>query len=470
MNIKRHLIGKFLAAVLSVTCLQTGAGDLLTVRAQERALSTQSTISDGLTLPLAVDIALKTNPLMRATASGRGLADAQLTEAKAGRYPLLQVSENFARSNNPVFVFGSLLEQGKFTAQNFDLRSLNNPDSLSNFRTALTFRQPVLDQRQTTTRIARAEFTQQQADTHTSQAQQQLRFEVLRTFYGVLLAYAHKEVADEAVKLAEADVKRTRDRVETGLAVVSDQLSSEVQLADFKQQQIEAEGEITTAIAALNTAMGLPVDTPQKISGALLEKRFDINAQNELIRLAIANRPDYERAGLGLRSSQQQVRGALGEMLPRVDVFTSYGFSSRNFSSGSGDYLVGASVTFNLFDAGRKARISQARAAESLAAADQERLASQIRFEVVRAHQQFLSARECLVVASRVISHATEALRIVRDRYNEGLTTITEVLRAETALVRAQMNVLAARYDHYIGYAGVLLVTGQLTDVQPFVG
>ena len=41
-----------------------------------------------------------------------------------------------------------------------------------------------------------------------------------------------------------------------------------------------------------------------------------------------------------------------------------------------------------------------------------------------------------LLVAQRVIGHATEALRIVQDRYREGLTTITEVLRAETALVR----------------------------------
>jgi outer membrane protein TolC len=57
----------------------------------------------------------------------------------------------------------------------------------------------------------------------------------------------------------------------------------------------------------------------------------------------------------------------------------------------------------------------------------------------------------------------------VQDRYHEGLTTITEVLRAETALVRARMNVLAARHDYYIGYANVLLTSGRLTDVQAFV-
>ncbi|MBI1763445.1 MAG: TolC family protein, partial [Acidobacteria bacterium] len=57
----------------------------------------------------------------------------------------------------------------------------------------------------------------------------------------------------------------------------------------------------------------------------------------------------------------------------------------------------------------------------------------------------------------------------VQDRYNEGLTTITDVLRAETALVRAQTNVLATRYETYVGYASVLLASGRLTDVQAFV-
>jgi outer membrane protein TolC len=126
-------------------------------------------------------------------------------------------------------------------------------------------------------------------------------------------------------------------------------------------------------------------------------------------------------------------------------------------------------VTFNLFDAGRDARINQARAAESLAASQQEHLANQIRLEVVRAYQQFVSARERVKVAERVIAHATEALRIVQDRYNEGLTTITEALRAETALARAQSNLISARYDYYVGYAALLLASGQLNDVGPFV-
>ncbi|MFN0084558.1 MAG: TolC family protein [Blastocatellia bacterium] len=448
------MCASILAAALSVT----GMGQASDARGGE-----------ALTLPMAVEIALRTHPLLRATASGREVAEAQLQGARAGRFPALQFSETLLRGNNPVFVFGSLLEQARFGQQNFDPRFLNNPDSLTNYRTSFTFRMPVLDQRQTSVKVAQAGYRRGQAEKRSEQVEQQIRFEVLRSFYGVLLAQAEKEVADEAVRLAEADVKRSRDRTEAGLAVVADLLSAEVQLADFRQQQIRAEGEIAAALAGLNISMGLSIDAPQRLSGELAGRAFAVAEREVLVRQAVSNRPDLASAELALRERARQVEGARAEFLPRVDVFANYGLSGRNLWSGSGDYLVGASLTFNLFDAGRKARIDEARAAERMAENQQQHQTNQVRLEVVRAYQQYITARERLAVGERVISHATEALRIVQDRYNEGLTTITEVLRAETALFRARANVLAARYDYYVGYANVLLATGSLTDVRPFV-
>jgi len=151
-----------------------------------------------------------------------------------------------------------------------------------------------------------------------------------------------------------------------------------------------------------------------------------------------------------------------------LDLFATYGASGKDLSSSSSDYTVSTSLTFNLFDPGRVARLKQARAAESMAVAEQEHLANQIRLDVVTAYQQYLSARERLEVATYAIDQASETLRIVQNRYREGLTTITEVLRAQNALVRAHMNLIAARYEQYVSYAGILLASGRLTDIQPF--
>lgn len=461
----RGSLKKFATITLCLLVFGSG-GPFSTIANAQTAPRSEPT--EQLTLTQAVEIALRTNPSMKVTAAGRQLADAQLQEARTGRWPSLQANETFTSSNNPVFVFGTLLEQGRFGPENFAIDSLNHPDAINNFRSALTLRLPLFDQRQTETRTAQARIAQQQADQQTEMAAQQLRFAVIRTFYGLLLAQARLEVSEEAVRTAEADVKRARDIFESGLVVQSDLLAAEVQLSEFRQQQIQAKGDLITAMAALNTAMGLPVDSPQQPLGQLVERSFPTESVGTLSEQALQDRPDYQRAVLSARASEVRSRGARGEWLPRVDAFVTAGASGRYVAGGSGDYAAGASVTFNVFDAGRKARIDQSRAAESIANAEKQQLANQIRFEVMRAYQQYVSARERMAVVAQITAQATETLRMVQDRYHAGLTTITELLRAQTALVRARSDVLAARYDQYVGYANVLLAAGRLKDVGAF--
>ena len=332
----------------------------------------------------------------------------------------------------------------------------------------MTLRFPVFDQRETQTRIATARIQQQQADQQTSLIEQQIRFDVIRNYYGLLLSREKLRVAEEAVRTAEADVKRARDLVETGVVVQSDLLAARVQLSQFRQQQIQLGGEVVTALASLNVALGLPVDTPQQPSAELVDRRFTVDSLGMLFSQAVQNRPDYRRAVLATQARTAQLHGARGEWLPRVDAFVTAGRSSEHFTNGSGDYAAGATVSFNLFDAGRKARIARAEASQSVANAEQEQLANQIHFEVMRAYQQYVVARGRLEVVAEVSAQARETLRIVQDRYHAGITTITELLHAETALVQARSDELAARYDQYLSYANVLLAIGQLKDAGVF--
>jgi outer membrane protein len=422
-----------------------------------------------LTLTEAVEIGLQANPLTRVAAAQRQLAAAQFAEAQAARLPVLQASENFTGGNNPVFVFGSLLEQGRFGPANFDIRALNQPQFLGNVRSSLTLRWTIFDRWQRQSRLQQARIGQAQADRQTEVIAQQIRFTVLRAFYDLLLAQANVQVADEAIRTAEADVKRTRELVEGGMVVSADLLAAQVQLAEFRQQKIQFTSDVATGRAAINTALGRPANTPLDISGQLSDREFTVASEDDLIQQALLHRPEYERAKLAVDSSEQRLREAKGQRLPRVDAFASVGVSGRSPVTGSSDYTVGTAVSIDLFDAGRRARVDQASAVGAEARAQQEQLGNQIGLEVVRAYQQFLAARERLVVANAATDQAREALRVVQDRYRAGLTTVTEVLRAETALVRAQTNVLASRHAYYLSYASILLTTGQMNDVHAFV-
>lgn len=460
---------KFLFILIALLALiSTGLANYQTVLAQNPSYSSPNP-DDSLTLPLAVEIALQSNPLTRATSAGQDIASAQMLQARAMRMPLIQLNQTLINSNNPVFVFGTLLEQGHFKMDNFSLKSLNSPSPLTNFRSSISFRMPLFDQDQAKTHMAQAKLVGEQASAQSSWVKQQIRFEVLQTYYGVLVAEAKKKVADEAVNMAQADVKRLQALYDNGLIVVSDLLAMKVQLSEFQQEQIQTQGDLITAYAALNTVMGVPISTPRSIKDKLLERDFPIQSQEELTELALLHRPDYQQSLMNVKINDQDVRSANGQYKPRVDVFANLGNSGNYIFNGSPDYTVGVSVTFNLFDAGRQAKVKQFQSARISADAERQHKEDQTRLEVVRAYQNYLAAKERLKLANAVIKQATEAKRIVQDRHDAGLTTITEVLRAQTALVRSQMNVLNIRYEHYLSYGQTLLVSGQLDNITQFI-
>ena len=125
-------------------------------------------------------------------------------------------------------------------------------------------------------------------------------------------------------------------------------------------------------------------------------------------------------------------------------------------------------MTLDLFDRTRPAKVAQSRVDKLLAETQRDRLKDQIRVEVVDAYHRYRAAEQQIEVAQSSLSQGIEALRIIQNRYDAGLTTITEVLRAETAVNRARLNVAASTHGQYLGYAHVLLALGEFMDVKEF--
>ena len=422
----------------------------------------------SLTLDQAIADAIRTHPQIRVSEAGIDAAASRIQQETASRLPKVQVSETITRANNPTYVFGSLLEQGRFGPDNFSISSLNDPSALTNLRSAITTSVSIFDGRRTAARIDQAEEGKGQAERNLQWTEQSVRFEVIRAYYGLLIARSAKEVADQAVRTAESNVQRVQDRLRAGLVVDSDLLAAQVELSGLRRQQIQAQGDIANAEAGLNTWMGQPVDVSPQIPGTPTEKMFQIENQDVLIQRAIERRPDYANSSSTVRTAEDRVREIRADFLPNARAFASFGVSGPNLTSGSSDYMIGANVTFDLFNPERKARLSEAQSALLAAEAQQSDRANQIRLDVVRAVQQFLTAQQQLDVARSSVEQAQEALRIIQDRYDLGLTTITDLLRAQTELVRAQMGMLSSRQAYVVGYAAVLLATGDLTDVRSF--
>src|ERR1022692_3068546 len=93
---------------------------------------------DSISLKDAVHLALEKNKSMEASVASRKAAESRIAEARGGYLPKVNYSESWARSDNPVFVFSSLLTQHQFGEQNFQVGPLNRPDFLNNFQSQVT--------------------------------------------------------------------------------------------------------------------------------------------------------------------------------------------------------------------------------------------------------------------------------------------------------------------------------------------
>ena len=194
---------------------------------------------DPLSLRDAVRLAIRENKAIAGTTAGARASEARITQARAGMLPKVNYSESFARSNNPVFVFSSLLTQHQFGVENFAIGPLNRPDFLNNFQSQVTVDQPIYDAGQTRNAVKSAELARKMTGEEQRLVQMNVISGAARAYYGAVLAAESLKAAEQAVRSAEADLKRAEAVRAAGMSTDVDVLSIRVHLAAVTEQRIE---------------------------------------------------------------------------------------------------------------------------------------------------------------------------------------------------------------------------------------
>ncbi|HEV2447396.1 MAG TPA: TolC family protein, partial [Candidatus Sulfopaludibacter sp.] len=224
---------------------------------------------DSLSLREAVRVALQQNQAIAASNAAMRASAARVDEARSGRLPKVNYAESFARSDNPVFVFSSLLTQHQFGPENFNIGPLNRPDSLNNFQSLLSVDQVVYDAGQTRNALKSADLSRQMTQEEQRRTEMQVIAGVVRAYYGEVLAAESLKTAEQALKSAEADLERADSVHAAGLSTDVDVLSIRVHLAAVTEQRIQRAAELEVAKSALNDALGLPLDTAHVLTTPL---------------------------------------------------------------------------------------------------------------------------------------------------------------------------------------------------------
>ena len=438
---------------------------LMSASAQQGQLS-------SLTLQQAVSIALEKNPQRRVALADTKAASADVREARSLLMPRLTFSETATRGNDPVYVFGGELRQQRFTAADLAFNKLNSPVPFGNFATRFGGSWNLFDSFASWHGIERAKQMTEAAGQQLDRTDQEIVFRVVRTYYQVLLAAKQLEVAEQAVKTAQAIMDRSQTRFDSGLAVQSDLLTAKVAMAARLQETIRTRNNLEMARAELNTAMGIPLDTPTQPSEALAERALPVPVLQEVEKQALVKRPDLKRAQSEEAAQRQSVAMAKSAFGPRVNAFAGWEMDNPAFVAGGGgnNWLGGIEVQFDIFQGGAKrAELSRQRALEEKVAALKQVATDGVRLDVRRAYYNLDSARQELDVARAAIAQAQESLRINQDRYDSGLTTITDLLGAEETTRRSQTDYWEAVYRFHTSYADLELASGSLNPQSPVV-
>ncbi|MBK5296776.1 MAG: TolC family protein [Vicinamibacteria bacterium] len=410
-------------------------------------IPTPAAAQNRLSLADAIARARSQNLDARSAASVERGAQQRITQARAGYLPKVDLSESWQRGDQPVFVFSSLLAQRQFTESNFAIDALNHPDAVDNFRAALTVEQALLNPA-TSANVRAARISHDVATLGRQLVDQDLAVAVTDAYGHVLISAASKQAAAAAVEAAGADRELASNRRDAGLVTDADVLQLDVHLARTREQQIRADSEERIARARLNQVMGEPLDSLFILDAALDAAALAVNDVPSLEAEALKNRADVKLASL-----QEQLAGAARDaaragFLPQVTAQAGWEANGGQWNSRAGSWVVGVVARINLLQGfGDRARVAEAREQMTRGALARERAETAARLDVRVALARLDAARASEAAGRVAAEQARESRRIIRDRYEGGLTDVASLLRAAEAVQQAETRQIAAKVD-----------------------
>jgi outer membrane protein TolC len=400
-----------------------------------------------LSLSEAIARARARNPDAGSAAAAEREAAERVTQVRGGYFPRVDVAESWQRGNNPVFVFSSRLAQRQFTAADLTLDALNHPDAANNFRAAVTVEQPLFD-RTTSANIRAASIGRDIAATGKRLVDHDLTAAVTDAFGRVLIAAATARSAAATVETARADRELAGNRRDAGRVTDADVLQLDVYLARTLEQQVQATSDERIARARLNQLMGEPLGTMFSLDLTPSASALDITNPAGLEEEAAKNRPEVALAMQQEQLAAATVDAARAAFLPQVIAQGGWELNGAVWHSRSSSWVAGAVARINLFHGlADKARLAEAREQATRRAIEKGKAETVARLDVQIAIARLEAARASEAVGTAAADQARESRRIIRDRYESGLTDLAMLLRSADAVLQAETQQVAARVN-----------------------
>jgi outer membrane protein TolC len=399
----------------------------------------------------AVVFALDANPDSTIAQKRIEQAMAAATMSHSSDYPLVTLSTEYSQTDNPMYSFGTILNQGAFN-NNIDFNDPGRTDNLQ-IKAQASYRLYNGGRDQADQAVAAAQINLSRTDLAT--IHQQLAFEVVKTFLAITQAEEMVTVRKEALLSITAALDVGKARYDAGDLLQQDLLNLELQQSRADENLIQSRHilELTkrTFLNLLGLREGEITIAADSITDQELPPVFDFSNRQELKRLEAIE-----------QGAQAELEKAQGGTLPSIDAFAGYQIDSGTVLGEAGDsWMAGIRLNYILFD-GKKsaAEITKARLKLQEIQSIRKKTELALHLETQQAMLDYEQAKKRLTVTEKMVSVATEVIRLSRARFAEGVILASDLIDFEMRLTDAQARQLAAKAGYQVAIANLRRAVG----------
>jgi outer membrane protein len=287
-------------------------------------------------------------------------------------------------------------------------------------------------------------------------------------YFTLLKAQKLHKISEETVVQINAHKNTAENFYQVGMTPLNDLLQAQVELANAKQDLIEAKNTLENAESDFNTLLRRPINTAVEIEDILDYSSFEKDLEYCLAQ-ANKNRLEIKIADLDVEIAEKELQLANTNYYPSINLEGNYFREGDEWNVDGGEGIfdprgwnILAVAKWDFFEWGRTYYgTNEKRSRLSKAQFQKDQLLDNIQQEVKTAYLRTQQAEQAIITVEKAIEQAKENFRINQERYKQQVATSTDVLDAQTLLSRTMTNYYSALYAFKIAKATLYRVMGQ---------
>ena len=412
--------------------------------------------SKQLTMDEAVAAAVANNDAVKLALLDEQMATNRYHQTDAIYLPQVGGSYTASSTNNPLNAFGFKLQQKLITQSDFNPALLNHSSGTPDFTTKLEVQQPIINADLFYQRKAAAK----QIEVYqlgSQRTKEYISFETQKAYLQLQLAYDGEKVLTEALQTAKAAQQSAEDYFNQGIIQKSDVLNAKVHAGNIETQLTSARSNIANASDYLSILMGRPLGTIYTIDKPLQLDQTSMDTLNVLP----ASRADLKAMEKAMEGYDLAIKSSQKSYLPRLSAFASYQLNdNRMLGFGAGAYLAGIQLSWDIFKGNRTKNTIALQNLEKKKIAQQlEQEKSNGQSAINQVKRKLNESSYLMKQQTLAIEQSSEALRVLQNRYAQGLVTTNDVLMSQTQLSQQQLSYAEAVFEHNLSVLHLQFLT-----------